>query len=93
MIESYLNLALEKDDSAYTVSMRSVADDLRRALGERLQRLPVHERVALAARLAEDDLRVFAQARGLDEREARGILTRARRLGRRPSAAIDALPE
>jgi hypothetical protein len=71
--------------------MRSVADDLRAELIERVLRMTPAERVALTGRLAEDDVRLFAAARQIDESRARRLLARQRQVGRRTSGAIAAL--
>jgi len=65
--------------------MPSVADDLRRALRERILAMSPDERIALTARLAESDLDIFCSARQLPRDEARQLLMRARQAGRRPS--------
>ncbi len=71
--------------------MRSVADGLRAELVERVLQMTPADRVALTALLAADDVRLFAAARRIPEREARRLLMRQRRSGRRRSPAIDAL--
>jgi hypothetical protein len=65
--------------------MRSVADDLRRELGERILTLSPGERIALTARLAELDLELFCSARRIPRGEGRRLLARARQAGRCPS--------
>jgi hypothetical protein len=47
----------------YTTAMPSVADDLRRALRERILAMSPKERIALTARLAESDPDIFCSAR------------------------------
>lgn len=71
--------------------MRSVADDLRAELVDRVLQMTPAERVALTARLAEDDVRLFAAARMIPKSEARRLLMLQRRSGRRASAAMDVL--
>jgi hypothetical protein len=63
----------------------SVADDLRRALCERILAMSPEERIALTARLAESDLDLFCSARQIPRDEARRLLIRVRQEGRRPS--------
>lgn len=70
--------------------MHSVADDLRRELRERVVALSPGERVALAIRLAESDLDLFCSARQIPRDQARRLLMRARRAGRRPSRVTEA---
>lgn len=69
--------------------MRSVADDLRDELRERVRRLPAQERVALAFRLGDEDLARLMHAQGLTREAAMTVLARARAAGRRPSKAND----
>jgi len=71
--------------------MRSVADRLRGEIVERVLRMTPAERVDLTARLAEDDLRLFAAAHHVDQNEARGRLARQRQRGRHASGAVAAL--
>lgn len=65
--------------------MSSVADDLRRALRERILAMSPEERIDLTARLAESDLDLFCSARRIPRDEGRRLLVRARLTGRRPS--------
>ncbi len=67
--------------------MGSVADDLREALRQRMLAMSAEERIELTARLAEGDIDLFASARRLTHGEARRLLERGRRWGRRPSRA------
>jgi len=69
--------------------MRSVADDLREELRERVRRLPVRERMALAFRLGDEDLARLMRAQGLTRDAALAVLTRARSAGRRASKVND----
>jgi hypothetical protein len=69
--------------------MRSLADDLRSELRQRVAELSPAERIDLALRLGADDVRALATSRGISEAEARRIFTRARALGRQPSVAND----
>ncbi len=71
--------------------MRSVVDSLRAELVERVLQMTPDERLALTARLAADDVRLFAAARRIPVQEARRLLMLQRRSGRRPSPSIDAL--
>jgi hypothetical protein len=68
--------------------MRSVADELRSSLRERLAAMSPDERVRLTACLAEDDLDLFCAARQLPRDVGRRLLVAGRRAGRRPSAVI-----
>ncbi|HEV8231116.1 MAG TPA: hypothetical protein VGQ75_02115 [Thermoanaerobaculia bacterium] len=69
--------------------MKSVADRVREEQREQVGRMPVSERLALAFRLAEDDLQLFAAAGGHDRATAMALLRRARRHGRRASGCLD----
>ncbi len=68
--------------------MKSVADDLRRLLQERILELSPDERVALTARLAASDLDLFCAARHMRPDVARRLLARERHSGRRPSRVM-----
>lgn len=67
----------------YPCFMRSVADALRLELHRRIAALTAEERIALTARLAEDDLLLFRRARGCSVEEARRVLESRRQSGRR----------
>jgi hypothetical protein len=67
--------------------MRSVADDFRASLRERLAQMSADERIDLTARLAEEDLDIFCAARGVSRAEGRRLLQARRAAGRRPSCA------
>jgi hypothetical protein len=67
--------------------MASVADDLRRLTVERVLRVPVADRIALALSLGDDDLDLFARTSGLPVGEARRRLRAQRDRGRVPSRA------
>jgi hypothetical protein len=69
--------------------MRSVADRLREEQREELRQMSVSERVALAFRLGEDDVSLFAAARGIDRSTAAKIFRRNRRRSRRPSHCLE----
>ena len=71
--------------------MKSVADDLRAELREKINRLSVEERLELALRLGEEGLELFRQANGLDRRTAIRLLQRRRQAGRRPSKCMSEL--
>lgn len=67
--------------------MRSVADDLREADLREQQKMTPGERVALALRLGERDLRLYMAANNVDRETAREALRRAGAAGRRRSVA------
>jgi len=73
--------------------MRSVADQLRGEMVERVRQMTPAQRVALTARLAADDLALFAQAQGLDVLTARRLLGRRRQSGRIRSLAMEGILE
>ena len=73
---------------AYTTRMKSVADDLRESLRERLGALSPDQRVALTARLAASDLDLFCAAQHMAADVARRYLARERQAGRRPSRVM-----
>ena len=52
-------------------TMKSVADDLRRAQRDEVLALSPDERIALSFRLGDEDLEQFQQASGLSRDEAR----------------------
>ena len=70
--------------------MRSVAEDLRADLRQKVAELGPLARIALALRLGDDDLSALAGARGITPDEARRVFARARAAGRRPSRSNDA---
>jgi hypothetical protein len=70
--------------------MASVAGVLRTSLRERTRALTPSERIALTARLAEDDLDIFCAAQGVPRLEAMRQLERRRSVGRRCSCADEA---
>lgn len=74
----------------YTSPMTSVADELREAQRQELRRMTVSERLALALRLGDDDLELFAKARNIDRESGSALLRRGRQNGRRPSRCFDA---
>lgn len=51
--------------------------------------MSVSQRLALAFRLGEDDVSLFAAARGIDRATAGEILRHNRRRSRRPSRCLD----
>ncbi|MEZ5316215.1 MAG: hypothetical protein R2752_02330 [Vicinamibacterales bacterium] len=67
--------------------MRSMADDLRDDTRKRIAAMSPEARVELALALGDDDAAALAAARGIGVNEARTIIARSRRLGRRPSCA------
>jgi hypothetical protein len=73
----------------YTFRVASVADDLRDELREQVARLTGFERVALALKLGERDVAMYAQARCVDRETAAKVLAAARRVGRIRSACLE----
>jgi hypothetical protein len=71
--------------------MKSVADDLRSELREKMRELSVQERLDLALRLGEESLELFRQANGLDRQTAIRLLQRRRQAGRTPSKCMSEL--
>ncbi len=71
--------------------MRSVADDLGDELRRQVAALTPSERMALALRLGDDDVRAYAATHGVGEDEARRVLGRTRRIGRVRSDCIESL--
>ena len=51
--------------------------------------MTVSERLALALRLGDDDLELFAKARNIDRESASARLRSGRQNGRRPSRCFD----
>lgn len=84
--DSGVDDAVRKSGRAYNLPMRSVADDLRREQRARELRMTPAERVALALRLGEEELRMFCSARGLDRAEALRQLRDRRQAARRRRA-------
>ena len=71
--------------------MRSVADELARELREKVRKLPVAERIALAFRLGESDVETLQQARGMRRAAAVRHLQRRRQARRRRCRCIEEL--
>jgi hypothetical protein len=69
--------------------MRSVADDLRDETRRKILAMSPAERMSTALRLGDDDVTRLAGVRQISVEEARGIIRRQRRVGRRPSVAND----
>jgi hypothetical protein len=67
--------------------MISVADQLRRDTAERVRRLSVTERIALALVIGDDDLALYMQVSGKDREAALADLRTQRARGRTPSGA------
>jgi len=67
--------------------MRSVADALRDDSRRQTAALSPEARVARALALGDADVEALCESRGVGAAEARAIIARARRLGRRPSRA------
>ena len=72
--------------------MGSVAEAFRLTLRERLALLTADERIALTARLAEEDLDIFCAARDLPRDEGRRLLQARRSAGRRRSCVNEVGP-
>ena len=73
---------------SYTAGM-SVADQLREDNRRRLLRLTPAERIALALRLGEEDIHLYAAAHDVSRFEARARLRRTRHFGRQRSVTQD----
>ena len=69
--------------------MRSVADGLRDETRRQTATLAPAARVRLALELGDADLAALCKARGLSLKEAKAIVAKSRRVGRRPSRAND----
>lgn len=69
--------------------MTSVADALRDDTRRRMAALSADERLRLALSLGDDDAGAYAATWGKSLDEARRVLARSRRQGRRPSACMD----
>jgi hypothetical protein len=67
--------------------MRSVADALRDATRRQTAALSPEARVARALALGDDDVAALCESRGVSVAEAKAIIARTRRVGRRPSQA------
>jgi hypothetical protein len=70
--------------------MKSVADDLSRDLDRELRVLSPGERISLSLALGAEAVRLYAQSHDVSADEARRILQRNNRAGRRPSAVMEA---
>jgi hypothetical protein len=78
-------LCLDASTGLILVRMNSLGDACRTTLRERMAQLSAEERIALTARLAEQDLDTFCDARGLARDEGRHLLAARRSAGRRRS--------
>lgn len=65
--------------------MSSVAEDLRARTVAQVLAMTVHERIALALALGDDDAALFARCNGCDLAAARHRLAQTRQRGRTPS--------
>jgi hypothetical protein len=72
----------DADDNAILKDMHSVADDIRQERARTLAALTAVERIDLALRLGDDDLRLYCQIHDVDEPSARAAFMRARAVGR-----------
>ena len=70
--------------------MSSIAGRLGRELDERVRSLSASERYALALRLGDEAVQLYAAANHVPADEARRVLRRNNRLGRRPCRCMDA---
>ena len=70
----------------YSFPVPSVADDLRSRTTASVLAMSVHQRIALALSLGDDDLAVFVRASGLERSAALRHLRENRVHGRTPSA-------
>lgn len=70
-----------------TVRMKSVADQLRRDIVERVRAMTVSQRIALALSLGEADLDLYMRTTGKSREDALRELSARRRLGRVASRA------
>jgi hypothetical protein len=66
-----------------------VGREVARARAERMQRMTVAERIALAERLTADGIAAFMTTHGVDRETAIRRIKATRRLGRRPSFSAD----
>jgi hypothetical protein len=71
----------------YTGRMRSVADSLRDETRQQTRRLSPEARLERSLALGDEDVQALCDARGVSAPEARAIIARSRRAGRRPSRA------
>ncbi len=62
--------------------MRSVADDLRRELADRVRELPLKRQIELAFELGERDLALLQAAQGVDRATALRTIRQQRQSGR-----------
>ncbi len=68
--------------------MRSVADDLRKELDQRVRDLALERRIELAFELGERDLALLQAAQGVDRATALRIIRQQRQAGRRRSKCM-----
>lgn len=68
--------------------MRSVADDLRAELDQRVRELPLERRIELAFELGKRDLALLQAAQGVDRATALRIIRQQRQAGRRHSKCM-----
>ena len=76
----------------YTPAMGSVADDLRRQDFAEYAAMTPTQRLALSERLGEEALAELMSAHQVDRAAALRLAQRSRRIGRRPSRALDEAP-
>lgn len=77
--------AVGSNARCYTDLMRSVADTLRDDTRRQTAALSPEARVARALALGDADVAALGESRGISAPEAKAMIARARRLGRRPS--------
>jgi hypothetical protein len=68
-----------------------IAEELRRETDEAVRQMTAGERMALALRLGDEAIETFAAARGITHDEARRLLQKEKRHGRRYSRCIEEL--
>ena len=74
------------------LAMKSkVAEELRRETDEAVRAMTMEERMALALRLGDEAIETLAAARGITRDEARRVLEKEKRHGRRYSRCIEEL--
>ena len=66
-----------------------IADELRAEQREEVLRMTPSERVALALRLGERDLRIYMSVQKVDRDTALQAIRRSRQIGRRRSPCLD----
>ena len=78
---------MDRVSQCYTGPMQSVADSLRDDTRRKTLALPPEERIQRALALGDADIAAMCEARDVTTAEARVIIARSRRQGRRLSRA------